>query len=303
MKIILIFYIILIYIIYNSSDLLIVYILLELNIIIFLMLRFYTIKKTSKFKIIEKIFFYFILQTILSITIIYIFRSIEYKNFGKTEISATMMLILYFKIGIFPFSFWIYKIANIEQSRFYILLVLQKLPFFSLIDIIPILPNIIILLLNLTIGTLYLNIRASKTYILISSSIYNIFWIFVILINNTIEFIMYYILYIFLTYVFLFINFNRLVIRENITVVIIFLFLVRTPPILTFILKYNFIINLLQFNLLLKLYIVFFVILSIYCYMKFFYKYLFNYNINYKINLKRDLRTLLIILIIYIMFF
>lgn len=122
------------------------------------------------------------------ISIIILFRiliyniEIECNNFYINIIISVSIL---FKLGIWPFTSWVYEISNIIcYNPFILFITLQKIPI--LILILSFFRDVIFLFsfLNLFFGSILLIYRSNFKNLLIRSSVYNYFWMLIFIILN-----------------------------------------------------------------------------------------------------------------------
>lgn len=154
----------------NISSLFVFWILIEINIIIFIL-----IIEAGSEEITTQILFYFFVQTFGRVLFLLGLLSGESTNqlAGNTILSSAVGV----KMGLIPFHQWIYKIyRQIGKFRFVLLITAQKLPLFFLITNCEIETSFAIVSLR-TIGGSILVIKSSSIEeILLSSSIYITLW-------------------------------------------------------------------------------------------------------------------------------
>jgi len=93
-----------------------------LELLVFVSVSIFSIKKSTIFKNFKKMFFYFVIQTLGSLLIIFSF-------FKKTQILFAIGILI--KLGVFPFFFWVpIFLFSLKWQSLFILLVLKKIPLF-----------------------------------------------------------------------------------------------------------------------------------------------------------------------------
>lgn len=288
----------------NSSTFFTFWILLEINTIIFILI-IYLFNLKENFLSSESCFFYFLLQSITSLLIIWTFSIESFFNFGRfmTLIRDILLGIsIAFKLRIYPFRFWFYEISKIIDSySFVILITIQKIPLFLIRTLISSLFLNFLIIINLIVGSVFLIFRKNLKDLFIRSSIYNVFW-FVLFIKFDYKlFIIFYLMYsifiLILAIIKIFkVNFYFKTLNQFLFIIVFFIFSVGLPPSGIFFIKYYFFLNFLIKTLNVLIFIILFRIVTvilgylIFFYNSFFFKfYLYN---NLFISFKKVLRVI-----------
>ena len=239
------FYILFIYFIsfllfFNINSFLLFWILLELNLIIFVLI----ITKSSfiffKTNLYDQCFFYFIIQSLGSILFI---LSLGFNIIISRYFCFILIISIILKLGIFPLQFWFFKLASyITFLPFFLILTFQKIPLFFLIFHLNLELLIIIFIVNLIVGSFFLYTSCSINKILISSSIYSTIWIFLFMIIRL--FIFFHFFFNYLIFIFLiskekiFSLYSLPYVQNKFLYTSSVLFLIGIPPFRLFFLKF-----------------------------------------------------------------
>lgn len=112
----------------SSNSIFSFWLFIELNTVSFLVLILFKnlrIKLEGNKELINQSFFYFILQSCVSIVIL---LGLSLKNYFFLEINSLVTLCVIFKLGIFPFYFWVIKLMKyLDWFGIFMLLGPQKL--------------------------------------------------------------------------------------------------------------------------------------------------------------------------------
>lgn len=236
------------------NDLFIIWFFIEINNFIFICLM---CLKTSNKKI---IFFYFIIQTIASLFIIFslLFRSFLFFQFNSSKIIFILSLSL--KLGIPPFHLWIPSISLfLSWEILFFFLSIQKITPLYIISLIEIKPLIfyLIILSSSFISVFKIIINLNFKIILTYSSINQTRWIILLIIFKNILWFIYFIIYsiilLIINIIFQFLNISYNFFYNikplNIQLIYIFIFfnIAGLPPLSFFFIKwfriYTFLIN------------------------------------------------------------
>lgn len=236
------------------NDFFIIWFFIEINNFIFICLICF---KISKKKI---IFFYFIIQTIASLFLIFslLYRSFFFLQFNYSKIIFILSLRL--KLGIPPFHLWMPLISLfINWEILFFFLSIQKITPLYIISLIEIKPLIfyLIILSSSFISTFKILINLNFKIILTYSSINQTRWILLLIIFKNILWFIYFIIYstilLIINLIFQFLkishNFFYTIKSLNLQLIYIFIFfnIARLPPLSFFFIKwlgiYTFLFN------------------------------------------------------------
>lgn len=221
----------------------IIWILLELNLVVFIIfILSYSKDKTNT--IIESSFFYLIVQGIGSSLFLLRVRYKDYFNF-ITYLNLDFILFssLLVKLGFFPFQIWIFVISKIIEEHFIIfLLTLQKVPRFTVLVSINFDYTINILAINIAIGRIMLLNTNNLKNLLVSSSLYTSIWIILFFFRSPFLFLGFVFSY-FLNNFYILKNENSLYLKiyspiEFIIGIVSILFVLGLPPLGLFFIKF-----------------------------------------------------------------
>nr|DBA43559.1 TPA_asm: ND2 [Bombus haemorrhoidalis] len=240
----------------NSSSIYVQWLSMEFSTM--LMISMINIK--SKNKIVSTL--YYIMSSISSMMVIAIISMnlSQMYNLINNNINLMLMISLYLKIGMFPFCFWmifIYKLSSWSQI-FLISTFMKFIPIYFYMSLINFSSSMFIsLIMNNIFISFYTNLNFSLKKLFACSSIFNsLFFIIIIQINKNmcmLFFVIYVILFYFLTYMFDYynienLNFNNMSYKSlNITIILMFTYS-SFPLFITFMMKWEF-IYLLNMNL------------------------------------------------------
>lgn len=223
----------------NMSSMVSFWITLEINILVFIyMIRRIFPDQESEGSMM--CFRYLVSQSIGSI--MFITGSILVRGQESFIFQIYMIIGLLIKIGIFPFHRWVYNLcASIPIILVALLLTIQKIPVLLLLTYIKLEVSYSIITLRSIFGSLFLIYRENIRELIVSSSLYFTFWVWVIFQLRSIWFMVIYILYAIRTIIVLGAseNINKGIIEssEKLNIVISIIFLVGIPPIRMFFFK------------------------------------------------------------------
>lgn len=223
----------------NMSSMVSFWITLEINILVFI----YMIRRIFPGQESEgsmMCFRYLVSQSIGSL--MFITGSILVRGQESFIFQIYMIIGLLIKIGIFPFHRWVYNLcASIPIILVALLLTIQKIPVLLLLTYIKLEASYSIITLRSIFGSLFLIYRENIRELIVSSSLYFTFWVWVIFQLRSIWFMVIYILYAIRTIIVLGAseNINKGIIEssEKLNIVISIIFLVGIPPIRMFFFK------------------------------------------------------------------
>ena len=180
----------------NSNNLLIVWFLLELNIILFIPLHYKQNTNT-----LNNLIKYFILQRLAGLILLALILTQNFLILCKDK-NLIIIMVLIIKLGIFPFSSWYFQVTeNIEWHIWFLINTLQKIIPLWLISNYN---NIIVINIMIILNRLYSSIEIWKQnsirWILNSSSLNHVRWILIRLNTNTNNWEIYIIIYCWLSY-------------------------------------------------------------------------------------------------------
>lgn len=150
---------------------------MEVNMVLFTAIIFITRYKDLNQEIFRNCLFYFFVQSLGSFLFVIRFLLSQYSFISRRLFGLSLIL----KIGLFPMHFWVFKFSLLlELVPFILFITWQKVPFFFIIfnffsDFI-----FILLIINTFIGSIIIWISKSFKSLLVSSSIYSSFWIFIL---------------------------------------------------------------------------------------------------------------------------
>lgn len=180
----------------NSNNLLIVWFLLELNIILFIPLHYKQNTNT-----LNNLIKYFILQRLAGLILLALILTQNFLILCKDK-NLIIMMVLIIKLGIFPFSSWYFQVTeNIEWHIWFLINTLQKIiPLWLISNYNNIIVINIIIILNRLYSSIEIWKQNSIRWILNSSSLNHVRWILIRLNTNTNNWEIYIIIYCWLSY-------------------------------------------------------------------------------------------------------
>lgn len=211
----------------NRNSTIILWILIELNIILFILMIQTKKEKMNR----QNSLFYFIIQSIASLILLLRCFMETIINLGLTK--EIFILALMLKIGLFPTHTWIYKISRyLSYTNLTILLTLQKLPLIFLFRENFTEITWIILFLSTITGSIILLKRNSIKEIIVSSSIYSTIWIILLVQIRIKTFLEIYLLYTICILIILKINEEKDLIKfsRKIIITVSMIFITALPP-------------------------------------------------------------------------
>lgn len=227
-------YVIIILLFLNCNRLFTIWMLLELNTLMFslLILRY----KED----INTIMYYFLLQSLGSFAFLVSLINLVNPFFSSILIAGAMVA----KAGIFPLSFWFYKVSKVlRNNSFIFLLTIQKIPSFIIIFSNRRKIFLYMFVLNLILGSLFLFFRKEMKDCLVSSSIYITYWNFIIFTCSTYIFYFFYLAYRSTIYFGLKLSSYFSIFQQSYSVtgvLLLMFFLIGLPPFRIFFLKFYF---------------------------------------------------------------
>lgn len=237
-------YIILVYLLrmtffFNYSRPFIFWIMVELNLLLFIMI-IYTFKGIRfKQEIFDLTIFYFLIQSIASILLLRdFFFSEDFFIFNSDLIFILSILI---KLGIFPFFYWVFKISNfLNYFSLSLLLTFQKIPFFCILFSSFNSYIFFILFFSFFSGSILVVYRKRFIPLLVASSIRRRFWVFYLFGYRFNFFLFFYLIYrIFLFYIISCYNYTFKSSLKFWFRLIFFAFLLGLPPFRLFFFKFS----------------------------------------------------------------
>nr|WIL10306.1 NADH dehydrogenase subunit 2 [Nothopoda sp.] len=270
----------------NSTGMMNFYILMEMMMLMFLYISIMKKKNYNLYSMSEKMYYYLVIQTMSSIILLTFIVMKDTMYMNMIEMNFITMFLLFFKMGIYPFSFWMYKLTSMNNMTFFMMLVLQKFPLLILMELLNSEKTIMMLIMNMIIGSLNMMFSKNLKEVLISSSLYSMFWIYMFINFSMTMFIMYYSLY-FMSMIMLLYKKKEKILYP----IIFYLMSVGLPPMGTFFMKFEMMMNLMTLNLNLKIMMFFSLMMSLIGYTSQFMTFMFNKynfykmkNISSKIN-------------------
>lgn len=217
------------------------WLLIELNLLLFIFLCYGSL--VIRFLLNSRLLFYFLIQC--SASFIFLLCSIieNYCSFSSLVVSILLIASIFFKMGLWPLHFWVYKfVSSGSVVRTFLVLTIQKLPFLLLIfrgnwSVVT------FLIVISRIGSVFLiwN-RVAFLSLLVSSSIYTTFWFFSMITHSLYFFFTFYLVYrLFTFYGCTFKDINFFELRESgivATFIIFMIFLLGLPPLSFFLFKF-----------------------------------------------------------------
>lgn len=222
------------------------WILIELNLLLFLLVMFILEMKNQDF--FHTGLYYFIFQSFGSV--LFLLSMVIEKSIFQFYMEWVLILSLVIKIGLYPRSFWVFQIgSHIKIQTLYFLLVIQKIPLFFILFYCS--SPFYICLTSFIFGSVILSYRAELRDLFVSSSLSSILLFYLIFSQSLKMFVLFVFLYSLILYI-VFFNFdlNYFVSRNTnlpIFSVIILSFLRGLPPMRLFFFKFD-IVEFLSFS-------------------------------------------------------
>lgn len=270
------FYILGIFLFYGSNTLFSFWILIELNLLFFLVVVYLFQGKDLEF--FSYRLFYFLVQSLGSV--LFLLSILLQRLDLDHSFDLVLVFSLILKIGLYPGTFWVFQMGCFFSFRtMYYLLVFQKIPLFILLFTLSPLFLEAVLILSFIYGSLYLFFSKSLRDVFIRSSIASTFWVFYLFLSRANSFFFFLFFYSLILFLILFIrskspegicnskNFNSLL------SILTFIFLCGLPPMSLFFFKIE-LIHFLTFGWsVISLFFVFlFRFISLFGYLSFFFK-------------------------------
>lgn len=184
----------------NFTSPFIFWILTEVNLLLFVCLLLVLGGVRFNKEINDLILFYFIIQSLSSI---FILRNFFFcGDFFIFNYGSIFLLAMLIKLGIFPFFYWVFKLAGfINSCSLPLLLGFQKIPFFMVLFSME--NSILMVLISMSLLSGSLMIVWSNTFVnmLVCSSISYRFWTFYLYGIRVYLFIFFFLIYSFLLYI------------------------------------------------------------------------------------------------------
>nr|YP_010046004.1 NADH dehydrogenase subunit 2 [Dermanyssus gallinae]QPG86050.1 NADH dehydrogenase subunit 2 [Dermanyssus gallinae] len=184
-----------VFMVFSLGNMFFIWIMIEINLISFLMMM-YTGKNIS----INSMIKYFLIQTIGSL--FFLFFSLMHSNILMLEINKIMVvMIMMFKLGIFPFSFWLNDfIEGLEWNNFFIFNIFQKIiPLWIIYKLDFFYMDLFIFMNSIYMMIMMYN-QVSIRKLFMYSSYVNMSWIFIFSFQNEWLWMIYYMIYIMMMY-------------------------------------------------------------------------------------------------------
>lgn len=221
---------------------------LEVNIVLFVVLIRLDKSVLNERDLFSQRLYYFVIQSLSSVFIL-IFFSIE--SFILKDYFLLFILVL--KLGIIPLHFWVYKVSEYLRLKIlFFILNIQKIPLLIFISTYRIKMVILVVIINIILGSLFLFFRSSFTEFVVSSRICFFNWIFLVFIWRMLGFFLFFAKYLFFNFILLnlkkFCNHNDYTIFKSIKVLFILTFLIGLPPFFYFFAKFYILSLLLKFR-------------------------------------------------------
>lgn len=272
---------------FNSSSRLFTWILIEINLISFVLVSLdpkdYVNNTNCSF-----LLFYFLVQSRATLLFLSSFFCENFLGFLDGELMFVIGIIM--KIGLFPLFFWVFLISDhIGITRLILLLTIQKIPLFMILFSSDSFLLYIVIFLSFLSGSLIVFFSQSLPFLIISSSVSYSLVLYLFFIIRPWPFFRFFFVYrLFLSLIFFQRNFWRLGEGgvHKFLMVMSFCFFAGLPPIGLFFYKILFTLNLFSFFSQTELFFFWAIrCLSLVGYTKFFYSFLYNFNSLYISNL------------------
>lgn len=285
-------YILVLWRIMRTNSIIMIFLILEINILLFLILCLSIENKSwLNFNTVDYMFYYFLIQNIISMIFLIVAIRDPFRGNFVFHRSSVLTILILMKIGIYPFSFWVYKISRkMNRYSFIILMTFQKIPIFPLIEVISREIILYILILNIFIGSIFIMVRNNLIYLIIRSSIYRFLWIYIFFINSVEISLCYYFIYTIILILALKKEFKS---RKLLRLMVLLMFRLNNPPLGSFFLKFNLLSDIILVPLLVKVVLVIGITFSLFSYFKFLIVYCFKDIFLYNKKLRIINRTVL----------
>nr|YP_009058773.1 NADH dehydrogenase subunit 2 [Plexippus paykulli]AIM52639.1 NADH dehydrogenase subunit 2 [Plexippus paykulli] len=254
----------------GGEDWFLIWLGLEINMMSFLILLY----RRYDMSVIESCMKYFFIQSLGSALLI----SILYGGGGV--LGSMSSLILGFKIGAGPFYYWFPSVCSgLNWGSCFMLMLFQKVLPLCLIFMLIHWVIWIIISISLVMGVLGSFNQSSMSELMAYSSIHHLGWILIIVMNSSLSWMIYLMVYgfVLLSVVLLMIsnevvNFNEMFMSESkVWFVVSMLSMAGMPPLLGFFLKWMALINVISFGLFYVLALVLVSVIMLYVYLRVVY--------------------------------
>lgn len=239
-----------IFLFFNCQSIFIVWICMEINLLLMLILFYLDFLERNKFELINMCLFYLMIQGLGSFLYLfscYFVRNLELETLNNIIVALALSL----KIGLFPFHYWFFKLVkSTGSSGFFLLISMQKIPLLLLLFHLNEGCLFIFLFINILRGCIILFNSVRVEDMLISSSIYIVVWIIFTYKLDLSVFLIFFLNYSLLIYLY---RVDILHLKylpssfKSIFPIVLLLFLMGLPPLRFFFFKYTIIFNLIHF--------------------------------------------------------
>lgn len=270
------FYLLRIFLFYGRNTLFSFWVLIELNLLFFLVIVYLFQGKDLEFFSFR--LFYFLIQSLGSI--LFLLSILLQRMSFNFSFELILIFSLILKMGLYPGTFWVFQMGCFFNFRtIYYLLVFQKIPLFILLFTLSPLFLELVLIFSFIYGSLYLFFSTSLIDVFISSSIASTFWVFYLFSSRPNSFFIFLFFYSLILFLFFFLRSKspegicNSRIFNSLLLVLIFIFLCGLPPISLFFFKIELIYFLIfSYNLIGAFFIFSFRFVSLFGYLSFFFK-------------------------------
>ena len=167
---------------------------MECNIVLFIGLMFYSSFFYLKIESFDLSLYYFLIQSVSSS--IFLAFTVLRRNFFFYGSSVILILSLVIKSGLFPLSFWLFNSLNSFSFTFLcFLLRFQKIPLYIFLFNLTSFFLLLLLIMSMVFGSYYLYFSYSPIFMLVRSSIYSCFWLFILYIERSLNFFFFFLVY------------------------------------------------------------------------------------------------------------
>nr|YP_009351819.1 NADH dehydrogenase subunit 2 [Rhinotergum shaoguanense]AQQ72858.1 NADH dehydrogenase subunit 2 [Rhinotergum shaoguanense] len=235
-------YMFLITLFFSLNSLFMFWLLLEINLIIFV-LFVSSMFDMNSYKTTEQGFYYLIIQALGSLILLYSILMSDSSKMFYLEESFLFMISLSLKIGLVPLHFWIFKLSNyLKDAPMFFILTFQKIPTLFILFSSNCAFLLELTLVNLLFGSLMLFYSKEIKNLMVSSSIYSTVWFFLFFLVSPLFFLIFLMNY--FIFVFLMLKLNKAFFVscygsfEKLLLILSFLFFVGLPPMGLFFFKF-----------------------------------------------------------------
>lgn len=177
----------------NCSSMLIFWVLIEVNMVLFTSMLF-SAREKAQVRRTSGGFKYLVVQTVGRL-IIFV-RFITSSSYNRVVLETIIMLSLIVKMGVSPFHGWVYNLSKlISPLMLSLLLTFQKIPPLIAMNSLILRRATTVIVIAAIFGSLIIINRVSMKGILVASSIYFTFWVWTILQCRMHYFILTYLIY------------------------------------------------------------------------------------------------------------